>query len=762
MHLSIERRMLFGFGLVVILLLSISGISFQVSVRLRELNRWVEHTHQAQAQIQDVLAFVTKARSGERGFLITGDTHFIDTPANDLANIDRKIDTLQRLTADNPVQQANVVQLRIYVAAGMKVVEQVIALRKQEQIEAARQIISSKQARTVRESITQCGAAMEQEEDRLLTQRRLAVETYQQSTHRLFIFIGFLMLLSLSVVYRGVRATHRRTVTTLESISDAFFALDSNWNFTYVNTQAESLLEKRRTELLGKNIWKMFPGAEETVFGQQYHRAFKEKVSQRFEAFYPPLNRWFEVMTYPSSEGISVYFHDITERKRAEQQVETTNLQLEHQILHVNEQAAELERQKAELKASNRRLTALAITDGLTGLYNHRAFQEEFAHEFERTKRNNTPLSILLLDVDKFKTYNDMFGHPQGDEVLKTVAKILQEVARDTDYICRYGGEEFVIILPNIGAQGAIITAERFRAAIEQHPWTLRPVTASLGIATLDADQTAAQELIVQADKALYDSKVRGRNCVTHFVDIVILQGLDELAGNTSQPYSDIVREMLQIQQNTLASASEQMREMLANAYNATILSWSRLLHMKDKETEGHSERVTEMMVRLARSIGMNEEEAMYARWGALLHDVGKMSIPDSILHKPGPLTEDEWEIMRQHTTVAYEMLSPISFLRPALDIPYCHHEKWDGTGYPRGLKGEEIPLTARLFAVIDVYDALTTDRPYREAWSQEKTLAHLQSLSGTHFDPRAVNVFMAMLSETALHFAEAPDRLAA
>jgi diguanylate cyclase (GGDEF)-like protein/PAS domain S-box-containing protein/putative nucleotidyltransferase with HDIG domain len=438
---------------------------------------------------------------------------------------------------------------------------------------------------------------------------------------------------------------------------------------------------------------------------------------------------------------ISMICRDITTSKRAEQELKITILQLEHQIQIVNAQAAELEK-------ANQRLTTLAMTDGLTGLYNHRAFQEEFAQEFERTKRYSTPLSIILLDVDKFKQYNDIFGHPEGDDVLKTVAQALQQAARDTDYICRYGGEEFVIILPNTGAQGAIIAAERFRAAIEQRRWTLRPVTASLGIATLDADLTTAQELIVQADKALYDSKKKGRNCFTHFATVSLTEGLGELAGNTRLPYSDIVREMLQIQQDTLVSASEPIREAMTNAYDATILSWSRLLPMKDKETEGHSKRVTEMMVRLAHSIGMNEEEALYARWGALLHDVGKMSIPDSILHKPGPLTAAEWVIMRQHITVAYEMLSPISFLRPALDIPLYHHEKWDGTGYPRGLKGQEIPLPARLFAVIDVYDALTNDRPYREAWSQEKTLAHLQSLSGTHFDPRAVNLFLAMLKQ--------------
>ncbi|MDQ3704245.1 MAG: PAS domain S-box protein [Chloroflexota bacterium] len=183
----------------------------------------------------------------------------------------------------------------------------------------------------------------------------------------------------------------------------------------------------------------------------------------------------------------------------------------------------------------------------------------------------------------------------------------------------------------------------------------------------------------------------------------------------------------------------------LALAYDTTLEGWSHALDLRDEETEGHTQRVTALTVRLARSMGVNETEIVQVQRGALLHDIGKMGIPDSILLKPGPLTEEEWEIMRRHPVYAYELLSPISFLRPALDIPYCHHEKWDGTGYPRGLKGEQIPLSARIFAVIDVYDALRSDRPYRKAWAEDKVRDHIQNLSGTHFDPRVVEAFMNM-----------------
>ena len=162
---------------------------------------------------------------------------------------------------------------------------------------------------------------------------------------------------------------------------------------------------------------------------------------------------------------------------------------------------------------------------------------------------------------------------------------------------------------------------------------------------------------------------------------------------------------------------------------------------MRDKETEGHTQRVTELTMKLGRQFGLPEEELLHVRRGALLHDIGKMGVPDGILLKPGPLTNEEWVLMRKHTTFAYEMLSPIHYLQPALDIPYCHHEKWDGTGYPRGLSGGQIPFAARIFAVVDVWDALISDRPYRAAWPEEKVLDYIRSLAGTHFDPQVVKV---------------------
>lgn len=203
----------------------------------------------------------------------------------------------------------------------------------------------------------------------------------------------------------------------------------------------------------------------------------------------------------------------------------------------------------------------------------------------------------------------------------------------------------------------------------------------------------------------------------------------------------------------SLAAAFDEMVDALrareaelAAAYDTTLEGWSRALDLRDRETRGHTLRVASLAVELARAMGVPEDQVVHLRRGALLHDIGKMAIPDEILHKPGPLTPEEMAVMRRHPQYAYELLWPIHYLRPALDIPYCHHERWDGTGYPRGLRGEEIPLPARIFAVVDVWDALSNPRPYRAAWPRDQVRAYLQEQAGRQFDPEVVAAFLRLL----------------
>ncbi|OQY30521.1 MAG: hypothetical protein B6I38_07335 [Anaerolineaceae bacterium 4572_5.1] len=198
----------------------------------------------------------------------------------------------------------------------------------------------------------------------------------------------------------------------------------------------------------------------------------------------------------------------------------------------------------------------------------------------------------------------------------------------------------------------------------------------------------------------------------------------------------------------TLFEDLQKKNEELRLAYDTTLEGWAHALELRDMETEGHSRRVTRLTMELATAMGLDENARHHIRRGALLHDIGKMGIPDHILNKPGPLTDEEWDVMRKHPSYAYEMIESISFLRPAVDIPYSHHEKWDGSGYPLGIRGDAIPLPARIFAVIDVYDALRSDRSYRKAWSEEATLEHIREQSGKHFDPQVVEAFLEMMAE--------------
>jgi putative nucleotidyltransferase with HDIG domain len=294
--------------------------------------------------------------------------------------------------------------------------------------------------------------------------------------------------------------------------------------------------------------------------------------------------------------------------------------------------------------------------------------------------------------------------------------------------------------------------AERLRLAVERRAWPHGPVTASFGVATMTARTRQSKILVEQADFALYHSKNHGRNQVSHMTDLDKRPEAGAsriLVPKCSRP--DLADPAVEDPWNDprLSPPLDHAGGRLAEAYDNIVDGLSKALNLHDSETSEHSRRVTSLTMKMARSLDFGVEELCHIRRGALLHDIGKMGVPDMILHKPGPLSDVEWTEMRKHPSHALKMLEPIEFLRPAMEIPYAHHERWDGTGYPRGLKGEQIPLAARAFAVVDVYDALTHDRPYRAAWPGDEALAHIDDLAGVHFDPEMV---------VALHRALGPN----
>ncbi|MGE5642574.1 MAG: HD domain-containing phosphohydrolase [Byssovorax cruenta] len=276
------------------------------------------------------------------------------------------------------------------------------------------------------------------------------------------------------------------------------------------------------------------------------------------------------------------------------------------------------------------------------------------------------------------------------------------------------------------------------------------------GRAVMERHLIHIENLMDQQNFSATNAMQIGEGFVSYFAVPLIarakVQGVLEVFHRTGfQPYpewTDFLETLagqaaIAIDNATLLDNLQKTNLELQQSYDATIEGWSHALDLRDRETEGHTRRVTDMALELARIMGIHEQKLVHMRRGGLLHDIGKLGVPDSILLKPGPLTEEEWEIMKMHPQFAYDWLAPIPYLRETVEIPYCHHERWDGTGYPRGLKGEAIPLTSRIFAVADVWDAVTSDRSYRRAWSQEQAIEYMRENSGLHFDPKVVEVFL-------------------
>lgn len=375
----------------------------------------------------------------------------------------------------------------------------------------------------------------------------------------------------------------------------------------------------------------------------------------------------------------------------------------------------------------------LSILDPLTSLLNRRGFFTQARKNVDKARENKSEIAVMMVDIDLFKTVNDIYGHQIGDRVIQTIAQEIMKCVRDTDITGRYGGEEFIGMLVDVSAEDAMAIAERLRQRIEsliiQTEFYNINVTVSIGVCHINAGTTGMESLFSRADKALYEAKASGRNRV--------------ILWKNSSTYSH--QGLRPVIETPVVIVNQNHDKRL---FDETVESWARALEMRDKETEGHAKRVTTLAVRMARQLNMCQEDCEDIRRGALLHDIGKIAIPDSILFKMDQLTEEEWEVMKKHPIYAYNFIAPIKILQNVMDIPYCHHEHWDGSGYPRGLKGEDIPLAARVFTLVDVWDALTTDRCYRPAWTKEVAIQYIIEQSGKLFDPTLVPVFLGIIQQ--------------
>lgn len=384
----------------------------------------------------------------------------------------------------------------------------------------------------------------------------------------------------------------------------------------------------------------------------------------------------------------------------------------------LQERENELRLSYQELKQRNRQLLearALATTDALTGLYNHRAFHENIRREFKTLERNGGKIGVIMLDIDGFKEINDSLGHLQGDEILRQCAQIFCEVV-DSSCLYRYGGDEFAVILPGADDRETMETAERLRRAlVEASGGGPKSVTVSLGVANYPGTASSAEELIYEADAAMYAAKSAGKNTVMRWDAAARLDGHGQMhyGGHRDMRVVELVRAL----HGALAA--------------------------KDPSTHAHSERCAEYAGLVAKEMGLPLQQQAAVRVGALLHDIGKLAVPDEILVKPGPLSKAQWAVVRQHPLAGYYLVSQLPSLADALPAILHHHEHYDGSGYPEGLSGEDIPLVARIILVADAYDAMTTDRPYRTAMSSEAAIEELRRYAGKQFDPQVIEALL-------------------
>lgn len=366
-----------------------------------------------------------------------------------------------------------------------------------------------------------------------------------------------------------------------------------------------------------------------------------------------------------------------------------------------------------------------SITDELTKLYNHRYFHDT-AGAWVRDKKYET-FSVAMIDIDQFKIYNDLYGHSAGDIALKKIAQIMSDATSSNDLLVRYGGEEFVIFYPNIEGREALKEIDRIRGKVEEDFLLSRDIkeflTVTVGVASFPKDGRTLEDIISKADRAMYHGKKMGRNKSIVFRE-------DDSVNKT---------------------IDDEVNEKVRDAHVASIYALAATIDAKDHYTYGHSNNVSLLSEAIAKAAEFNNDDIETVKNAGLLHDIGKVGIPESVLSKPGVLTDDEMEIMKSHVIQSINIIKHIPNLLETVPVIVSHHERYDGFGYPRGIRGEQIPILGRVICIADAFDAMTTDRPYRKGLSLEQAIYELSKNKGKQFDPSLVDIFLKMIDDGIL-----------
>lgn len=375
----------------------------------------------------------------------------------------------------------------------------------------------------------------------------------------------------------------------------------------------------------------------------------------------------------------------------------------------------------------HRRVAELrANIDGVTEIFNHRYFQERLSAEIERASRYNRELALLMLDLDNFKIFNDTWGHQEGDKLLKWFAGLCNGSIRNIDVLARYGGEEFVIVLPETGSKEAMEVAERIRRACQKESIATfgknKVTTVSVGVACFPEHGKTHHSLTLNADAALYAAKQRGKNRAYLYEE----DCHKSYRANTAH-----------------------IHPLLCDDDMDAIEALAAVADAKDSHTKGHSHSVMSLCVSLGKDIGLSAEEVSNLQAAALLHDIGRIGTPEEILEKREPLAKDEWKLVQNHAKLGSRIIKRVQQMGAIVPAVKHHHERYDGKGYPNGLSGKNIPLLARIIAIADAFDAMTSPRSYRDALSVEEAVEELRRGAGTQFDPELVETFIQGLAQS-------------
>jgi diguanylate cyclase (GGDEF)-like protein/PAS domain S-box-containing protein len=540
----------------------------------------------------------------------------------------------------------------------------------------------------------------------------------------------------------------------LNNIPDIAWLKDKEGRYIAVNVAFCLVCGTNMEELIGKNDLDIWPKELAEKYRADDREVMQLGMQKVFEEHL--LNKdgkllWVETIKTPIYNdraeviGTTGIARDITYRKQLEQDLHTQRSQLE---AVVQERTTELSKANEELrreinvrKKIEERLRQLSLRDPHTGLYTHRYLQESIEAEFFRARRYAHNLSAIMLDVDYFKSINDVYGHQFGDMVLKQLARQLKRLVRRYDIVSRFGGEEFVIVSPGIDRLQACALAQRILDALNLFNFGDDKQTVklklSLAVASYPEDGISkGMGLVNLTEQILNKAKEGGGNRVYSSIDIRKRKEAALEKGSRKAEIKVLKREL----QKITSKANQNLVE--------SIFALAKTIELKDHYTGEHVEKTVHYATEIAGGLRLSREEIELVKQAAMLHDLGKIGISENILQKRAPLTEKEFEMIKKHPQIGADIIRPIQFLRSLIPFIFYHHERWDGKGYPSGVKGEEIPIGARIIAIADVYQALISDRPYRKAYSQKEAVKIIKSGSGNQFDPRITNIFLEILKK--------------